>query len=133
MKEELNNLKNNALAQIIDAKDVDNLEELRITYLGRNGSINELTKEIKKLENEEKREIGILINETKKTIEETLNIKEKELIQESIKVISYFDPTIPGIKYKNGHLHPTSQVIEEMFNIFRHLGFSICEGPEIES
>lgn len=133
MKEELNNLKNNALAQIIDTKDGEALEEIRVTYLGRNGKINELTKEIKNLSTEEKKEIGVLLNETKKTIEEALSGKIRELKQKNNESDSYFDPTIPGIKYKNGQLHPTSLVIEEMLKIFRHLGFSVYEGPEIES
>jgi len=71
-----------------------------------------------------------LINDVKNTIE-TLFIDQKNKIKVVIR--EWFDPTTPGIKQKLGNLHPTSIVINEMFDIFRHLGFSIIEGPEIES
>jgi len=133
MNEELNNLKNNALAQIIDATELNTLEELRITYLGRNGKVNELIKTLKELQPEEKRRMGILLNEAKRTIEDAIKEKQNRIGENKSKAKDWFDPTIPGTKYKIGHLHPTTQVINEMFDIFRHLGFSIIEGPEIET
>jgi len=68
VKEELNNLKNNALAQIIEAGGINTLEELRISYLGRNGSVNKFFKELGKLDSDDRKDFGILLNETKKTI-----------------------------------------------------------------
>ncbi|KKQ50610.1 MAG: Phenylalanine-tRNA ligase alpha subunit [Candidatus Woesebacteria bacterium GW2011_GWB1_38_5] len=133
MKEELNNLKNNALAQIIEAGGINTLEELRISYLGRNGSVNKFFKELGKLDSDDRKDFGILLNETKKTIEEAIGDKEQKLTQTLSKGDKYFDPSIPGEKYKIGHLHPTTIVINEMFDIFKHLGFSNIEGPEIES
>lgn len=94
MKEELNNLKNNALAQVFEANNLETLEELRITYLGRNGKINDLTKEIKNLGNEEKRGFGILLNESKKTIEEAINARIANI--KNIKSKEWFDYSIPG-------------------------------------
>ena len=130
MREELNNLKNNALAQIIDAKNEDVLEELRITYLGRNGNINELTKEFKNLNDEEKKEMGILLNETKKTIEEAISSKLSEFKKE--KSNAWFDYTIPGKKYNLGHIHLISQTIEEISNVFEKIGFVRVRYPEVE-
>lgn len=130
MKEELNNLKNNALAQIIDTGDLTILEELRITYLGRNGKINELTKEFKNLEIEERKEIGILLNETKKTIEETINSKINDL--KNTKSKEWFDYTIPGKKYNLGHIHLISQTIQEISDVFQKIGFTRVRYPEVE-
>ncbi len=132
MKEEINNLKNQAIAQISEAKDISELESLRINYLGRNGKLTILFKEIKDLNSQKKKEVGILINEIKGIVESNIARKKSDL--ESTTLVSeWFDPTIPGKKIKTGHLHPTSVVINEMFEIFKHLGFSIMEGPEIES
>ncbi len=130
MKEEIINLKNQAIAQIGDTKSVEELEQIRIDYLGRNGKIGKLIKEIKNLTLDEKREVGFVINDTKNTIEEFLG-RQKNKLKQTKRV--WFDPTIPGIKPNIGHFHPTTQVIEEMFEIFKHLGFSIMEGPEIET
>ena len=87
-------------------------------------------KKDKEKSDSEKKEVGRLINESKNAIFETITSKKNQL-----KVVKreWFDPTIPGKKYKIGKLHPTTQVINEMYEIFKHLGFSIIEGPEIES
>ncbi len=130
MREEIQNIKNEALAQIMETKNSEDLEELRIAYLGRNGKLTKLIKEIKSLSDEDKREAGRLINDSKNTIVTELTNRKNSF---KITVREWFDPTIPGIKQKIGHLHPTSLVINEMFEIFKHLGFSIVEGPEIEN
>lgn len=130
MREEIINIKNEALAQIMDAKDSVELENIRITYLGRSGKLTSLIKKIKDLNPDEKKGAGIVINETKNTIERNL-VSQKNKFRTVVR--EWFDPTIPGIKPRIGHLHPTSIVINEMYEIFKHLGFSLMEGPEIES
>ena len=130
MKEEVINVKNQAVLQISEAKSLSEIEDLRVSYLGRQGKITLLIKNLRNLGNEERRNVGILLNEAKQTIEK-LMAEQKNKLKETPR--EWFDPTIPGIKPKVGHLHPTSIVIDEMFEIFKHLGFSIIEGPEIES
>lgn len=130
MKEELNNLKNNALAQVFEANNLETLEELRITYLGRNGKINDLTKEIKNLGNEEKRGFGILLNESKKTIEEAINARIANI--KNIKSKEWFDYSIPGKKYNLGHIHLISQTIQEISDVFQKIGFIRVRYPEVE-
>ena len=133
MREEILNIKNEALAQIMDAKNTDDLESIRVAYLGRNGKINELTKRLKSLSVEDRKAAGVSINAAKKTVEEALNDNLEIQQTQKTEKQPWFDPSIPGKKYKIGHLHPTSQVITEMFEIFKHLGFSSTEGPEIET
>ncbi len=130
MREEIINLKNEALARLLEAKSVLELETIRIDYLGRQGKISRLIKGLKELGPEERKRAGMLINEAKSTLEAELAGKKNNL-KESVR--EWFDPTIPGIKPKVGRRHPTSMVIAEMVGIFRHLGFSVMEGPEIES
>lgn len=130
MQEEIINLKNEAIAQITSAKVSEELESLRVAYLGRRGKLTKITKELANLKLEEKKTAGIAINEAKNTIISLLATQKNKL--QNVKR-EWFDPTIPGIKPKIGHLHPTTQVIYEMFEIFKHLGFSIMEGPEIET
>jgi phenylalanyl-tRNA synthetase alpha chain len=130
MQEEIMSAKNQALAQITGAKDNSELEQIRIDLFGRSGKITELVKRIKEVPSENRQQIGILINETKKTLESLL-AEQKNSFKENAR--EWFDPTIPGIKPAIGNLHPTSIVINEMYEIFKHLGFSIMEGPEIET
>ena len=130
MKEEVINIKNQALLQTSEAKTAAEIEELRISYLGRQGKITLLIKNLKDVSPSERRNVGILLNETKTTIEKLLAEQKTKL---TVTKDEWFDPTIPGIRPKAGHLHPTTQVIAEMSEIFKHLGFSIMEGPEIES
>lgn len=130
MREEIINLRNQAVAQIPDTKTVQELEEIRASYLGKSGKLASLTKSLGRLSAEEKKGLGILVNETKSTIL-SLIASQKTKLSENTR--EWFDPTAPGKKIKVGHHHPTSTVIREMFDIFTHLGFSLMEGPEIEN
>ncbi len=130
MQEEILNAKNQALAQITGAKDNNELEQIRIDLFGRNGKITELVKGIREVPVEERQQIGILINETKKTLENLL-AEQKNSFKENAR--EWFDPTIPVKLERIGNLHPTSIVISEMVEIFKNMGFSVTEGPEIES
>jgi phenylalanyl-tRNA synthetase alpha chain len=133
MREDIINLKNEAIAQIMDTSTLEEIDEIKITYLGRNGKINNLTKELKNLKPEERKNAGKTINEAKSAIENALQQKKSDLSTRNLSKKGWFDPSIPGIPYKIGHLHPTTHVINEIFEIFKHLGFSIIEGPEIEN
>ncbi|AKM83481.1 phenylalanine--tRNA ligase subunit alpha [Candidatus Woesebacteria bacterium RIFOXYC1_FULL_31_51] len=130
MKEDIINSKNQAIAQINEIDNLNDLEQIRIELFGRNGKITNTTKELKNLSDEDKKQIGILINEVKNTLEKVIADKKNDL---KVNFREWFDPTIPVKIKKVGHLHPTSIVILEMTEIFKNLGFSIMEGPEIES
>src|SRR5436190_5890268 len=130
MREDIQNIKNEALAQIMEVKSHAELEEIRIAYFGKNGKLNELMKGIKDIDPSERREVGQTMNEVKNAIEAELEYR-KDNIKENKS--EWFDSSIPGIPYKIGHFHPTTHVIKEMTEVFGHLGFSMYEGPEIES
>lgn len=132
MEQQLHNIKNQALAQIMGAASLEELENTRVDYLGRKGQINRISERLKNTGIEERKVLGRLLNDTKNALEDALFAKQEELKQKS-KQDEWFDPTIPGKLHKIGHLHPTSMVINKMFDIFTHLGFSVYEGPEIET
>lgn len=129
MQQDIQNLKNEALAQILEARSAKELEDLRITYLGRNGKLNKLTSEIKKLKNEGKKEVGRLINEAKNTLVETI-AAQKNRLKETAR--EWFDPTIPGKKPLQGHLHLITQTIDEISSVFEQMGFRRVRYPEVE-
>ncbi|OGM28420.1 phenylalanine--tRNA ligase subunit alpha [Candidatus Woesebacteria bacterium RIFCSPLOWO2_01_FULL_39_61] len=132
MREEILNLKNEALAQIMDVVSFDDLENLKISYLGRKGKINDFIKKIGELPQTDKKEIGNLINDSKKVIEVTLAKKKEGLTSSLLSKKEWFDLTIPGNKTSAGHFHPQTTVLNEILDIFKYLGYQIADGPEIE-
>jgi len=130
----IQNLKNQAISAILQAKDEKELESLRVAYLGRKGQISQLLKKLAKLEQEKRKTTGRFLNEVKRAIEGAVNEQHQKLtIQKKAGGKTWFDITQPGYPVKIGHLHPTTLVINQMFEIFKHLGFSIADGPEIET
>jgi phenylalanyl-tRNA synthetase alpha chain len=122
-------VKNEALAQIVDASDIKELENIRIAYLGRNGKVTNLIKNIKSLPANEKKRAGGLINEVKNTILDTL-VTQKNTLKETAR--DWFDASIPGKKPQIGHLHLVTQAIREISNTFEKIGFVKVRYPEIE-
>lgn len=130
MEERIQNLKNEALAQIISGQNEQELEELRIKYLGRKGQLNKAIKEITKIPVEKRAVVGQLINDAREAIEKTLQGRSESL--ETKKESVWFDPTIPGKKPAIGYLHPVTQAIEEIAAIFEKVGFIRVRYPEVE-
>lgn len=110
------------------------LEEFRISILGRKGELNELMEEFKSIAPEHKREIGLNINRLKKRAQERVNELKGELEAGSEGASSgrIGDPTRPGTVQQLGTRHPISLVRNEICGIFERLGYVIAEGPEIE-
>lgn len=134
MEEELIQIKNAAVSLILEAEDLKTLEEIKLQFLGRNGKLTLVIKDIGKLSKIKRPEIGRLANEVKKVIEETIENKLSILnSQLSTRKKETIDTTAPGIKPYIGHLHPMSQVLYEVIDIFKALGFVAADGPEIET
>jgi len=129
MEERIQNIKNEALAQILGASTVEDLEHLKIFYLGRKGEINKLIKDIKEIPKEKKAAVGQMLNDVKEAVEKA--IYEQQLLI-SQKKQEWFDPTIPGIKPPVGHLHLITHAIEEISAIFEKIGFVRVRYPEVE-
>lgn len=135
MREELHNLKNEALALIQEAKDNQELEAYRIAFLGRKGKVNSLLKKISQVEPEKRAWLGELINEIKETIIKALQNRRAQLGRLTDQFPSqetFFDPTLPGKIPALGHLHLVTQAITEISNIFAKIGFVRVRYPEIE-
>ncbi|HDL09715.1 MAG TPA: phenylalanine--tRNA ligase subunit alpha, partial [Candidatus Omnitrophica bacterium] len=112
-------------------QDLKLLEELRTIYLGRKGKIAELIKKIPELPSEERPLFGKEINLLKQKVQELFTKKKQELqqVNQEVKI----DYTLPGIRPKIGSIHPITKVIDEIAKIFEHIGFTVVEGPEIET
>ena len=136
MKEQLISLKERALSEIKQSSSMEELDSLRIKYSGKKGELTAILKGMGKLSAEERPEMGKIANEVREAIETAISetreeIKkielEKRLAEEVI------DVTMPGKTFKVGKRHPITQIIDEVTEIFMGIGFSVAEGPEVET
>lgn len=133
MEEELLSIKNTALSFILEANNPESLEETKLQFLGRSGKLTLAIKDIAKAPPEKRKEIGVLANEVKQTIEEAIKDKTESLKRKTKNVLmEKIDVTNPGIKPPLGHLHLVTQAIEEITGIFERIGFTRVRYPEID-
>lgn len=136
MKEKLEQIKNAALSAIESAKADKDLEDLRIRFLGKKGEITSILKMMGGLSPEERPSMGQLANDVRSIIETKLEeskkaVKEKEL--EAKLLLEKVDVTIDGERKELGKFHPLTQTLNKLESIFEGLGFTVVEGPEIET
>lgn len=133
MEEELIGIKNSALSLILDAKTLEELEEIRIQFLGRSGKLTELLKNLPRIPLEKRVEVGTLANEVKRSIEEAVEDQKSKFKNQKLNLVRQkIDVTNPSIKPPLGHLHPITQAISEISEIFERIGFRRMRYPEVE-
>lgn len=121
-------------SEIESVNSTEGLEELRIKYLGRKGIIAQQTRAIPGKPVEERATFGREVNTLKDTITSLINEKQESLGTQAVRSPRFtYDITMPGIAQDLGRLHPITQVIDEICRVFNHMGFSVVEGPEIET
>ncbi len=121
-------------SELKNVKSLEDLKNLWREYLGKKGRLKLLVKELSGMPGEEKRKQGPLIQKAQKTAQELFDVKEKELSEDKLSrelkdQAEELDFAIPKI----GHLHPLTKTIREMNNLFIGMGYSIMDGPEIET
>ncbi len=136
MQEKLLNLQEAALNEIKDTSSIEVVENLRVKYLGKKGEITSILKEMGKLSAEERPVIGQVANKVREAIEENISSKKEELksIEKQKQLAEeVIDVTMPAKPALVGKKHPISQIIDEVSEIFMGMGFSIAQGPEVET
>lgn len=122
--------------QIAKSKGLQDVQDIRVRYLGKKGELTAIMKEMKNLSKEERPKIGQLVNSARSEIEEHLKAKMEEVKEQALadKIQSEkIDITLPGRKPVMGHEHILHQTLREMEESFLRMGFSIVTGPDIES
>src|ERR1039457_6412210 len=125
-------LKQTALAELKSAPDLAALEQTKGAWLGANGKFTALMKQLGKLSKEEKPAAGKAINAAKIELEAALAERRAELELAAALPKEPADFTLPGRRRALGKLHPLTQVTEDIVRAFRKLGFAVADGPEIE-
>src|SRR5688572_3910102 len=133
MIEALKQLGSEARQELSELTDPQKLGDLKVKYLGRKGLFASVSARISELSSEEKRLAGQEMNRVKQLLESLFASKEDALKQTGDETAKKIDTTMPGTFRAPGNLHPLTQVMSEVVDIFERLGFSLVEGPEVET
>lgn len=117
-------------------QNLDALEEFRVEYFGKKGHFTALMQELRNIAAEERPAVGAKINEAKQAVQDILNAKKEEWEQAALNAKlanESIDVSLPGRKTELGGLHPVSITIERVVRFFSELGFTVANGPEIET
>lgn len=135
MKEKLQKIKEEAMRQLEDAKELNALNDVRVAFLGKKGELTAVLKGMKDVSPEDRPMVGQLVNETREAIEKTLEDAKKKLeTAEMEKRLEkeVIDVTLPAKMNRVGHRHPNTIALEEVERIFVGMGYEVVEGPEVE-
>ncbi len=120
---------------IAQAASLADLEELRVKFLGKAGSITELAKTLGKMTEEERKAKGPIINAMKVSVTDAIAARKSQLESAALNArlaTERLDMTLPAPDAAAGSIHPVSQVMDELAEIFADMGFAVAEGPEVE-
>ena len=130
----LEQLRDDALAQIGSAPDQRLLETVRVKFLGRGGSVSEWSDKMKSLPKEEKPAVGKLLNEVRIAITDAIEARAENFrTEKESAAVANIDLSLPGTPHERGALHPLTQMLDRSIAIFRRMGFALAEGPDIET
>ena len=135
MKEKLQKIKEDALAQIRESKTLEQLNDVRVGQLGKKGALTEILKGMKDVSPEDRPKVGQLVNETRAEIEKFLDEARKKMeatLREAKLATETIDVTLPAQQMNVGHMHPNMRALAEVENIFIGMGYEVVEGPEVE-
>ena len=124
-----------ASAELDDLDDLEAVDQWRVSYLGRRGTLTTVLRSLSSLEVEDRRAIGALANQAKTTLEELLDERVRQISQAALVRSASedrLDVTLPGRPALGGRLHPTTQIVREICDTFVAMGFGVVEGPEVE-
>lgn len=133
---QLEELRRATLAGFASAVSTEELEEARIEALGRKGALAQISKEFGKLTPEQRASIGKLLNSVKQDLETAYDEKKTRFEREALELRlekEWIDVTLPAPGIRPGSLHPITQIQEEIEDLFTSLGFTVLDGPEVET
>jgi len=136
LDDSLRELQSSSLARIHSASNAQELEALRIEVLGRKGALTLAAKEMGKLDPEARKRFGMALNSAKQALESALETRAGEFAAQALRTRlegEWLDLTLPAPGPRRGHLHPITQIQRELEDLFRSLGFTVLDGPEVET
>ncbi len=137
LDDRIRELESGFLARITSARSAEDLEAVRVEALGRKeGALTLIGKEMGKLAPDDRKRIGALLNTAKQRIEEALDSRKQQSAEAELRArleAEWIDLTLPAPGPRRGHLHPMTQIQRELEDLFVSLGFTVLDGPEVET
>ncbi len=136
MKEQLEALRAQALEELKSLESPKELEDFRVRYMGKKGSVTGLLRGMGALPAEERPVMGQLVNQLRQELEDAVTEKNQtvqEKLQKEQLEKEKLDVTMPGKKVASGGLHPLNVVLDDIIDIFQSMGFDVIDGPEVET
>jgi phenylalanyl-tRNA synthetase alpha chain len=136
LDESIQELASRSLARIASAESSEALEAVRVDAVGRKGALAEISKGMGKLAPDERKRIGMLLNDAKQQLEAALDARKQEFDALALRArldAEWVDLTLPASGPRRGHLHPITRIQRELEDLFVSLGFTVLDGPEVET
>ena len=133
MKDKINSILSEVKTKISEAANENELQNVKNAYVGKQGALSMLMKEMPKLDAALRPEMGKVLNQAKNQVTELINSKRTELKLKASEVSPDFDCSVPGILPPNGGLHPITQMCYDLNDAFRSMGFEIFQEDDITS
>jgi phenylalanyl-tRNA synthetase alpha chain len=136
LDESIQELASRSLARIAAAVSPEELEAVRVDAVGRKGALAEISKGMGKLSPEERKRIGQVLNAAKQQLEAALDARKQEFDAAALRArldAEWIDLTLPAPGPRRGHLHPITRIQRELEDLFISLGFTVLDGPEVET
>jgi phenylalanyl-tRNA synthetase alpha chain len=136
LDESIQELASRSLARIANAPSAEVLEAVRVDAVGRKGALAEISKGMGKLSPEERKRIGQVLNAAKQQLEAALDARKQEFDEAALRArldAEWVDLTLPAPGPRRGHLHPITRIQRELEDLFVSLGFTVLDGPEVET
>jgi phenylalanyl-tRNA synthetase alpha chain len=136
LDESIQELASRSLARIAAVDTPEALEEVRVDTLGRKGALAEISKGMGKLAPDERKRIGMLLNDAKQRIEAAHDARKQQFEADALRArldAEWVDLTLPSPGPRRGHLHPITRIQRELEELFVSLGFTVLDGPEVET
>ncbi len=136
MKEQIKQIEERAGKELKQAKDIKELNDLKVKYLGKKGELTAVLRGMKDLSPEERPVIGEIVNKLRDKLESIIEEREKEFEEKALaKKLEEekIDITLPATKTKRGSKHPLNRIIEEIEDLFVSMGYDVVDGPELET
>ncbi|WP_026973933.1 phenylalanine--tRNA ligase subunit alpha [Alicyclobacillus contaminans] len=132
----LQSLRDRALGELADAQDMRQLDEWRVQYLGKKSDLTQISRQMGQLPAEERPVLGEHVNQVRSVLQDALTKKQEALHAAELErrfAAETIDVTAPGRRKPRGSMHPLTQIIEEIVEIFVAMGYEVAEGPEVET
>jgi phenylalanyl-tRNA synthetase alpha chain len=134
MEQQIQQLRDEALVAISGVADEAALDEVRVRFLGKGGSITAFNDRMREVAKEDKPRIGKVLNEVRGVVTGAIDERRTALVAEAeSRAFAGVDVTLPGTRVLSGALHPITQLMDRAVRIFRRMGFALADGPDIET